>query len=360
LLVALAGRVRPGEGDGMTTLGRAVPAVVPRRAPLANRFMVGLLGSRMHHLAGDKLAVLRYTSRAGALVVLPVQATRDGDDVVVMSGNAADKQWWRHFRAGAPVDVLLDGAWRRGTGQVVTGANSRAAAGYRRAHPRVAIGFDATFVVVAFEEPTSARPALHGPRLVRSWFWTVTAAESAGFAGAACAGAVTANAAAWVSVPALLAAGALEGGMLGWGQVSILRRALPGVGRRQWIVATAVAAMLAYVIGLVPSTVAASVGSWPVALVVPGAVLLGAALLASIGTAQWLILRHHVTGALGWIGTTALAWLGGLGVFLGFAMPLWQPGQPLALTIVIGVGGGLLMAATTSLLTGLALRRLLP
>jgi hypothetical protein len=68
---------------------------------------------------------------------------------------------------------------------------------------------------------------------------------------------------------------------------------------------------------------------------VPGAVLLGAALLASIGTAQWLILRRHVTGALRWVGTTALAWLVGLGVFLGFAMPLWQPGQPLALTIAI-------------------------
>jgi hypothetical protein len=203
------------------------------------------------------------------------------------------------------------------------------------------------------------RPALPGTRLVRSWCWTVTAAEFVGFAVAACVGAVTANAAAGISVPALLAAGAVEGGMLGWGQVTVLRRALPSVGRRQWIVATAIAAALAYAIGLVPSTLAGSVGSWPLAIVVPGAVVLGAALLASIGTAQWLILRRHVTGALRWIGTTALAWLVGLGVFLGFAMPLWQPGQPLALTIVIGVGGGLLMAATTSLITGVALRRLL-
>jgi hypothetical protein len=40
-------------------------------------------------------------------------------------------------------------------------------------------------------------------------------------------------------------------------------------------------------------------------------------------------------------------------------MPLWQPGQPAALIISIGVAGGLLMAATTALLTGAALRRLL-
>jgi hypothetical protein len=48
-----------------------------------------------------------------------------------------------------------------------------------------------------------------------------------------------------------------------------------------------------------------------------------------------------------------------LGVFLGFAMPLWQPGQPLALVVAIGVVGGLLMAAATSVITGFALRRLL-
>ncbi|WP_433728057.1 hypothetical protein ACQP2Y_13985 [Actinoplanes sp. CA-051413] len=313
----------------------------------------------MRHLAGGKLAVLRYTGRTGALVAVPVQATRDGDDIVVMCGDAANKQWWRHFRAGAPVEVLLEGAWRCGTGRVVTGTDSEAAAAYRRTYPRLTVELDAIFVVVALDGPALARPALRGPRLVRSWFLTVTAAEFLGFAVAACAGAVTADAAAGVSVPALLAAGALEGGMLGWGQVTVLRRALPGVGRRQWIVATAVAAMIAYAIGLVPSTLAGSIGSWPVALVVPGAVLLGAALLASIGTAQWLILRRHVTGALRWIGTTALAWLVGLGVFLGFAMPLWQPGQPLALTIAIGVGGGLLMAATSSLITGMALRHML-
>jgi hypothetical protein len=46
-------------------------------------------------------------------------------------------------------------------------------------------------------------------------------------------------------------------------------------------------------------------------------------------------------------------------VFLGFAMPLWHPGQPAPLVVAIGAAGGLLMAATTALITGLALRRLL-
>jgi hypothetical protein len=39
-------------------------------------------------------------------------------------------------------------------------------------------------------------------------------------------------------------------------------------------------------------------------------------------------------------------------------MPLWQPGQSLPTTIGIGVLGGLLMAATTSAVTALAVRRL--
>jgi hypothetical protein len=201
--------------------------------------------------------------------------------------------------------------------------------------------------------------ALRGAPLVWTWFWTVTAAEFVGFAMPACVGAFTADARALVSVPALLVAGAVEGSMLGWGQATVLRRALPRLPSRSWIVATAVAAALAYAIGLVPSAVGGSIGSWPLVVVVAGAAILGAALLGSIGTAQWLILRHHVPGALRWIATTALAWLVGLGVFLGFAMPLWQPGQPLALIVAIGIGGGLLMAAITSAMTGVALRRLL-
>jgi hypothetical protein len=55
----------------------------------------------------------------------------------------------------------------------------------------------------------------------------------------------------------------------------------------------------------------------------------------------------------------AEVWLGGLGAFLGFATPLWRPGQSVALIVAIGVVGGLLMAAVTSAITGLAVRRLL-
>jgi hypothetical protein len=89
------------------------------------------------------------------------------------------------------------------------------------------------------------------------------------------------------------------------------------------------------------------------------AIVLGAALLLSIGVAQWLVLRTVLARSAGWIATTAAAWSAGLAVFLGFAMPLWQPGQPVPVIVAIGAAGGLLMAATTSAITGEGLRRLL-
>ena len=185
-------------------------------------------------------------------------------------------------------------------------------------------------------------------------------AETFGFAVAAAVGALTADAGAAVVVLSLLAAGAVEGATLGWGQATVLRHALPGLSRRRWVAATAGAAALAYLIGLVPSTFAQSMSAWPPVLFGGVVALLGCGLLASIGTAQWLILRRHVDRAWRWIAATAAAWIMGLGVFLGFAMPLWRPGQPLALIVAIGVVGGLLMAATTSAITGFTLRRILP
>ena len=207
--------------------------------------------------------------------------------------------------------------------------------------------------------PVPAPNLLRGRALARAWFWTVTAAEFMGFAVPACVGALTTDAHPAVVLPSLVAAGAVEGTMLGLGQAAVLGRALPGLRRRRWVAATACAAAIAYLIGLLPSTFAAVWSGWPPAVLVVVALVLGAALLASIGTAQWLILRHLVDRAGRWIVATAIAWTAGLAVFLGFVMPLWQPGEPMALVVAIGVAGGLLMAAVTSAITGHALRRMI-
>lgn len=341
-------------------IGDTRPRAMGSRTSVMNRIVVRLLGSDLRPLLENALAVLRYTARSGARITFPVQAAHDRGRIVVLAGNADKKHWWRHFTTPTTVDVWHDGQWHRGTGTVMIGRDGEAANAYRRGHPRFTVPADATFVLVTFPEPLVAPAPIRGRRLARAWFWVVTAAETFGFAVAAAVGALTADAGAAVVVLSLLAAGAIEGATLGWGQATVLRHALPGLPRRRWVAATAGAAALAYLIGLVPSTFAQSMAAWPPVLFGGVVALLGCGLLASIGTAQWLILRRHIQHAGQWIVATAAAWTVGLSVFLGFAMSLWRPGQPLALIVAIGVAGGLLMAATTSAITGFALRRLLP
>ena len=341
----------------MTTDIRPPAAAADRpaaRQPLANRLVLRRLVARA--TSSGALMALRYTGRDGQTVVLPVMAAVDRDRIVVLVGKAATKRWWRHFRSPAPVEVLIGGQWRAGVAQVAAGADTVAA--YRRRFPRVRTSTTPTFVTIGLAAVPDPGPLLRGRDLSRAWFRTVTAAEFAGFAVPATVAVLTAHAPVPFTV-AVLGAGAVEGAILGWGQASVLRRAIPAIVTWHWIAVTSIAAMIAYALGLAPSTFSASIRTWPPGLTAAAGLIVGCALLATIGTAQWLILRQHVRHARRWILTTALAWLAGLAVFLGFAMPLWQPGQPAALIIGIGVAGGLLMAAVTTLLTGSALRRLL-
>ncbi|MET0765994.1 MAG: cation-transporting P-type ATPase [Blastococcus sp.] len=158
---------------------------------------------------------------------------------------------------------------------------------------------------------------------------------------------------------ALVVAGAGEGAVLGAAQSLVLGRLLPGFSRGTWTSRTAVAAALAWAIGLAPSERAESWQGWPVALQIAVAVPGGLVLLLSIGTAQWTVLRRFVPGAVRWIGWTALAWLTGLIVFMVVATPLWQPGQPLWLIAAIGALAGSLMALAMAAVTGWGLVRLL-
>lgn len=88
--------------------------------------------------------------------------------------------------------------------------------------------------------------------------------------------------------------------------------------------------------------------------VLPIAAVAGIAVLLSLGTAQWFVLRDHFPGAHLWVWANALAWGAGLLVFAAVTTPLWQPGRPPVLVALIGALGGLLMAAVT----GAALTRL--
>ncbi|HEU4421709.1 MAG TPA: hypothetical protein VFR67_04110 [Pilimelia sp.] len=207
--------------------------------------------------------------------------------------------------------------------------------------------------------PRRPSPAPAGLRLWRAWLVWTTAGEIAGFLVPAVVGALTVRYPARASVPALLLAGAAEGALLGATQAHVLCRALPGLPRRRWTAVTSAAAVVAYLIGLLPSLTAGTIGRWPLPVLVALAAAGGAVLLSSIGVAQWTVLRRFVPRAGRWIAITAAAWLVGLAAFMLIASPLWHAGQPPALTVAIGVLGGIAMAATVAAVTGAGLVRLL-
>jgi hypothetical protein len=194
-----------------------------------------------------------------------------------------------------------------------------------------------------------------GP-LWRRWLVVTTAGEVAGFTAPAVAGAVTA--ATGISdlpqAAMLVAAGAVEGAVLGWAQARVLRAVVPGLNGRWWIGATAGAAMLAYAAGMLPTLLP----PLPLPAMIAVGVLAGAVLLAAIGTAQWLVLRQYQPGTIYWIPVTAGAWVLGLAGFLAVATPLWQPGQSIVVIAAIGVLAAVVMAAVVAAVTGWAVVRL--
>ncbi len=185
------------------------------------------------------------------------------------------------------------------------------------------------------------------------WFTWVTAGEFIGFLAPAVTGALTSSA------PALVLAGMVEGAVLGAAQWLVLRRAISRLRARDWIGVTALAAGFAWAVAMLAVHYGEPLGALPRAALLPLAAVTGMGVLLSMGTGQWLVLRHHVDGASTWVWANAIAWCGGLIVFTAFATPLWQPGQPTALIVLIGAVGGLLMAATMAAITGAALVRLL-
>ena len=201
--------------------------------------------------------------------------------------------------------------------------------------------------------------------LWRRWMLATTVGELLGFAVPALTGAAVFLAfgepeglAAALGFAALLVlAGAGEGAVLGTAQARVLVRAAPAVSRRAWVIATALAAALAWSIGMLPSTV---IGRWqiPPLLIGIAVAVLGPVLLTSIGAAQWLVLRRSLPGAALWIPANAVAWLAGL-PFTVIPSMLLPDSSPVAAFVAAGIAGGVLMGATVGAITGVALVRLL-
>lgn len=195
-----------------------------------------------------------------------------------------------------------------------------------------------------------------GFRLRRRWTAAFVVGEMIGFVPPAVTGAVLAAQGAGdvALVVGLVLAGSLEGAALGWTQSAVLARALPGLARLPWIVATSLAAAAAWLAGMGGVAVIQAVGPAALVVVGPGFV---AGLLA-MGVLQWWVLRRHVAGAGRWITVTSGAWL--VGVMIPVVALSGVPdGWPLPVHVVVGVASAVLMGLTVGLLTGATLVRLL-
>lgn len=136
-----------------------------------------------------------------------------------------------------------------------------------------------------------------------------------------------------------VASGAVEATIVGLAQWWAMHPWFPAIERFAWWRGTLIGALLAYVLGYLPSTLmdmgetaassapAAEPPQWIVLLLAAGLGAVGGAVLSF---AQWLAMRGKVKRARVWIPANMLAWLLGMplifwGIDLAFKMTaLWQ------------------------------------
>ncbi len=172
---------------------------------------------------------------------------------------------------------------------------------------------------------------------------------------------------AWPAITSLLAGvllGIFEGIVVGGAQGIVLRRRLPQVTLRSWIVATVIGAMVAWGLGMLPSTMmAANAGGGEAAAEMPEwftlvmAAALGLVAGIVLALPQWYIMRRHVRRGWLWLPANSLAWLLGMPVvFLGMgsipagasvaqAIPIVVAATAAAGAIVGAVHGAVLVRA---------------
>lgn len=222
--------------------------------------------------------------------------------------------------------------------------------------------------VTVLQGYSSARPAV----VLRSWAGRMALAEFLGI------GLVAAVALTFLRVwgephhmlgalaflGCMLAAGAVEGALLGFLPGAALARAFPRLSGWEFGRNTLMIAAAAWLLGMLPSTLmtgasgATSAGEpalWTV-LAISSA---GGAFAGSLmGTAQWLALRKAVPRAGRWVYASAVGWAIGLPLDV-LAGTLPEAGDAWALSVALGAGLGLVAGLLVALPTGLLLIQLL-
>jgi hypothetical protein len=134
----------------------------------------------------------------------------------------------------------------------------------------------------------------------------------------------------------------LEGGAVGLAQWTVLRRDMASLTWSRWVGATALGACVAWILGVVPSTLlslreTAGDGGPPElsgAAMIGLAFLLGLILGPILAVFQWRVLRGQVRRAGWWIPANAVAWAFGMAVIFAGAGAIPEGA---ASTLVVGV-----------------------
>jgi hypothetical protein len=165
----------------------------------------------------------------------------------------------------------------------------------------------------------------------------------------------------------MITGGIFEGVVVGFSQWRVLRHHLPRLTGRLWIAATAAGAFVAWVIGMIPSTVmsiqsnAASSSPPPEisdAVIYLLAATMGLVLGPILAVMQWMVLRRHVGRAGVWIVANSVAWALAMPVmFIGIGAIGDHGVSPS--TIVFALGTITLAGAIVGAVHGLALLQLL-
>ena len=158
----------------------------------------------------------------------------------------------------------------------------------------------------------------------------------------------------------------MEATVVGLAQWWAMSPRFPSIGKFEWWRGTFIGALIAYVLGYLPSTIMSmgevTTSSAPVAEPDQWIVLLLAAGMGAVGGvvlsfAQWLVLRRNVPRAGLWIPANMLAWMFGMpiifwGIDLAFKLPaLWQ-------SVLLMAGTLFLAGAVVGAIHGLFLIRL--
>jgi magnesium-transporting ATPase (P-type) len=144
-----------------------------------------------------------------------------------------------------------------------------------------------------------------------------------------------------------VASGAIEATVVGLAQWQAMHPWFPVIKQRAWWLATLVGALVAYVLGYLPSTLMslgeqtstsqatiAEPGQWLVLLLAAGLGAVGGAVLSF---PQWITMRGKVQGASIWIPANMLAWMVGMPIIFWGIDAIQKLGNLSSIILCMGV-----------------------